>query len=92
MDTTAIVLASTLAILSALDAWAIWRLFRSSSFSSAQRTAQTVLVLLLPFVGACVVLYFTKGADSATSGYYPVKNTDAEDVAFASDYDVGGHE
>lgn len=75
-----------------LDAWAIWNAARSSSYSTAQRIAQGALVVLLPLLGACVVLYFARGEAAAPSGHYPTEHTDAEDVAYASDYDISSHE
>lgn len=89
----ATVLASALGMfaLLVLDVWAIWSVVRSSSYSIVQRLAQAVVVVLFPFVGAWVVLYFAKSESPAPSGHYSTEYTDAEDVAYASDCDVGNH-
>ena len=79
-------------VLAGFNCWAIWRLFHSPFYSRGQRLAQVGFVLLVPFLGAFLVLYLARANQPASSGTHPIENRDAEDVAFSSNYDVGPHE
>lgn len=78
--------------LAALDGLAIWRVFRSPFYTGSQRLGQIVFVLLIPILGALLVLYLVRSNPPGSSGQYPIEHNDAQDIAFSNNYDYGAQD
>ncbi len=71
MNVYLIPVAKVAVIILGLDAWALWKLAKSTMPTRQQKIFQALLVLLIPILGAAGILIFLKPGKDYDRGDFP---------------------